>query len=127
MRDAARAFLDAAEFIVRRKRPKGDIDIDARPLVLEDRLDVSEQVSPTTPGQEAAVLRFSLLRSGTGATLPVHDFLAALLGEALPVPGHCVITRTGIRGRHTDGRWMSPIEEVGETSLRYWFGRHLVG
>ena len=84
-------------------------------------------MSSTTPGQGAAVLRFSLLRSETGATLPVHDFLAALLGEALPVPGHCVITRTGIRGRHTDGRWMSPIEEVGETSLRYWFGRHLVG
>jgi radical SAM-linked protein len=120
---AVRAFLDSADWIVRRRRPKGDIDIDARPLVYEDRLDVSDNTS----GKGGALLRFSLLRSETGATLPVHDFLAALLGEALPVPGHCAITRTGIRGRHTDGRWISPVEEVGETSLRYWMGRHLVG
>jgi radical SAM-linked protein len=127
VRAAVQAFLDAPEFIVRRKRPKGDIDIDVRPLVLEDRLDVSEQ-GPTEAQREGAVaLRFSLLRSGTGATLPIHDFLAALLGEALPVPGHCAITRSGIRGLHTDGRWISPLEEVGETSLRYWLGRHLVG
>ena len=73
----------------------------------------------------AARLRFSLLRSETGATLPVHDFLTALLGEALPEPGYCATTRTGYFGRHTDGRWLSPIEEVGESSLRYWTGQHL--
>jgi len=122
-RAAVRAFLDSADWNVMRRRPKGDINIDARPLVYDDRVDVSEQ----TAGKGGAVLRFSLLRSETGATLPVHDFLAALLGEALPVPGHCAITRTGIRGRHTDGRWISPVEEVGETSLRYWLGRHMVG
>ena len=54
-------------------------------------------------------------------------FLAALLAGALPEPGHSAITRTGYFGRHSDGRWLSPIEEVGESSLHYWMGRHMIG
>ena len=78
-------------------------------------------------GEGGCRLRFALSRTATGATLPVHEFLAALLGEALPQPGHCHITRTGYFGRQDDGRWLSPFEEAGETSLRFWLGSHLIG
>jgi hypothetical protein len=66
------------------------------------------------------VLCCTLLRGDGGVILPVHDFLAALLGEALAEPRHSAIVRTGCFGRHPDGRWLSPVEEVGETSLRTW-------
>jgi len=108
-----RAFL--------RRRPKGDIQIDVRSLVPAGGLAVQNE----TADGYATRLRFSLLRSPTGATLPAHDFLTALLADALPEPGHCATTRRGYSGRHADGRWLSPIEEVGESSLRYWTGRHL--
>ncbi len=114
-------FLASETWPFLRKRPKGDIQIDARALVL------SGECGPTheTADGFATRLCFSLTRSETGATLPAHDFLTALLGEALPEPGYCLITRTGYFGRHTDGRWLSPIEEVGESSQRYWMVRHL--
>jgi len=115
------AFLASETRPFLRKRPKGDIQIDARALVLADEIGLETE----TADGYATRLRFSLTRSRTGATLPAHDFLTALLAEALPEPGHCRITRTGYYGRHTDGRWLSPIEEVGESSLRYWMEKHL--
>ncbi len=120
---AVDTFLASDHWLYVRKRPKGDIELDARKLVF-----ASDFGPVTTPeAGEGPAMRFSLLRSDTGASLPVHDFLTALLGDALPEPGHCAITRAGYFGRHSDGRWLSPIEEVGESSLRYWMGRHMIG
>ncbi|MEN8005787.1 MAG: TIGR03936 family radical SAM-associated protein [Candidatus Krumholzibacteriota bacterium] len=120
---AVDAFLASDKWLHVRKRPKGDIELDARKLVATCELGPLNSIE----AGEGPVLRVSLLRSKTGASLPVHDFLTALLAEALPEPGHCAITRTGYFGRHADGRWLSPIEEVGESSLRYWMGRHMIG
>jgi radical SAM-linked protein len=116
-------FLASDQWLYVRKRPKGDVELDARKLVS------ACEFGPLNESEagEAFALRFSLLREGGGASLPVHDFLTALLGDALPEPGHCAITRTGYFGRHPDGRWLSPIEEVGESSLRFWMGRHMIG
>ncbi len=114
-------FLASTAWPFLRKRPKGDIQIDVRKLVPAGGLGLLDE----TADGYATRLRFSLLRSETGATLPVHDFLTALLGDALPESGYCRTTRTGYFGRHTDGRWLSPIEEVGESSLHYWTARHL--
>jgi radical SAM-linked protein len=116
-------FMASDHWLAIRKRPKGDVELDARKLVS------TCQYGPLTETEagDGPLLRFSLLRSDAGASLPVHDFLTALLGDALPEPGHCAITRTGYFGRHTDGRWLSPIEEVGESSLRFWMNRHMIG
>ena len=117
---AVDAFLASPSRLVVRKRPKGDIQIDARALVPEGGLGLA-----WVGGQDQGpVLRLSLVRSETGAGLPVHEFLACLFGQALPEPGLCVVTRTGYSGLHRDGRWLSPLEEVGETGLRFWMGRH---
>lgn len=113
-------FLAADSRPCLRKRPKGDIMLDARALVPTGAIGLDKD----TAAGFASRLRVTLLRSETGAILPAHDFLTALLGDALPNPGHCVITRTGYYGRQTDGRWMSPIEEVGESGLRLWLGKH---
>jgi hypothetical protein len=120
---AVDAFLASDQWLYVRKRPKGDIELDARKLVSVCEMEASN----ITAAGDGPTLRFSLNRIEMGASLPVHDFLTALLGDALPEPGHCAITRTGYYGRHSDGRWLSPIEEVGESSLHYWMGRHMIG
>ncbi|MCP4572319.1 MAG: TIGR03960 family B12-binding radical SAM protein [bacterium] len=117
------AFLACETWPCLRRRLKGDVEIDARPLVDTGGFGLGE----TSTGDDGVTLRCSLLRSETGVILPVHDFLASLLGDALPEPRHCDVVRTGCLGLHKDGRWLSPVEEVGETNLRYWLGRHLVG
>jgi len=114
-------FLASKSWPFLRKRPKGDIQIDARAMVITGGVELTNE----TADGYATGMRFSLTRSPSGATLPAHDFLTALLGEALPEPGLCLITRTGYFGRHTDGRWLSPIEEVGESNLHYWLERRL--
>ncbi len=117
---AVDAFLAGGTCPVVRKRPKGDLEIDARALVPDGGLGLAR-----VDGHDQALeLRVSLLRSDTGAGLPVHEFLACLFGQALPDPGLCVVTRTGYAGHHRDGRWLSPLEEVGETGLRFWMERH---
>lgn len=117
---AVDAFLTSPRCLVVRRRPKGDIEIDARALVPENGLGLAR-----AGGQDEALeLSVSLTRSDSGAGLPVHEFLACLFGQALPEPGLCVVTRTGYTGLHRDGRWLSPLEEVGETGLRFWMGRH---
>jgi len=117
------AFRASATWPCLRRRPKGDIELDARALVPTGGLGLLPD--PTEDG--GAVLQLTLLRSETGAILPVNEFLTALLGEALPDARTCAVTRTGYYGRHTDGRWLSPFEEVGESSLRWWLGRHMIG
>ncbi len=117
------SFLAASAWPYVRQRPKGDVTFDIRALVPEGALVVEDEPAPGG----GVGLRFSLLRGETGAVLPAHEFLAALLGELLPEPRLGRITRTGYCGRHNDGRWLSPLEEVGESNLRYWLGRHFNG
>lgn len=118
---AVDAFLASTSWPCLRRRPKGDLEIDARALVPAGGLGLIDDPA----GEDAPVLRFSLLRGDGGVMLPVHDFLAALLGEALAEPRHSAIARTGCFGRYPDGRWLSPVEEVGETGLRTWLARQL--
>jgi radical SAM-linked protein len=118
---AVDAFLASRTWPCLRRRPKGDLEVDARALVPAGGLGL---IDDPTDG-DAPVLRFTLMRGDGGVILPVHDFLAALLGEALAEPRHSAIVRTGCFGRHPDGRWLSPVEEVGETGLRLWFARQL--
>ncbi len=116
-------FVARKSMVVTRRRPKGDIDVDVRAMVPSGGLALDQK--PTVDG--ASVLRFSLERSNTGATMPVHDFLAALLGEALAEARHCLVTRTGYFGRNNHGRLFTPLQEVGETSRRFWLGKHFIG
>ncbi len=115
------AFLASECWPCVRRRAKGDIEIDARALVPTGGLGLTEDPA----GVDGPVLRVTILRGDGGVILPVHDFLAALLGEALAEPRYSAIVRTGIHGRHSDGRWLSPVEEVGETGLRTWLARQL--
>ncbi len=120
---AVDAFLASENWMVLRKRPKGDVEIDARQLVPRGGL----CLAPETAETDSTLLKISLLRSENGGSLPIHDFLTGLLGDELPQPRFCEITRTGYTGRSTDGRWMTPLEEVGEISRRFWLNRHLIG
>ena len=117
------AFLASDSWLCVKRRPKGDIEIDARKMIASSVIGLLDETA--TDG--GCVMKFSLLRSESGASLSVHDFLTALFGDALPEPGHCAISRTGYFGRHTDGRWITPLEEVGETSHSFWLGRHMIG
>jgi radical SAM-linked protein len=120
---AVEQFLGSESRICVKHRPKGDLQIDARGLVPDGGLALLDE----SGADGGCVMKFTLLRSANGASLSVHDFLTALFGDALPEPRHCAITRTGYFGRHTDGRWITPREEVGETSHRFWLHRHLTG
>jgi len=119
---AVDAFVAAGSWLCLRRRPKGDLEIDARPLVPAGGIGLMKDAAGGS-----TVLRVTIMRGESGVILPVHDFLAALLGDALPEPRHCQVTREGCYGLHDDGRWLTPVEEVGETSLHFWLGRHLVG
>lgn len=123
IRAAVDAFLASESWIVLRKRPKGDVEIDARALVPAAGL----VLEPETAGGESTLLKVTLLRSENGGSLPIHDFLTGLLGDDLPQPRYCEVTRLGYCGRSTDGRWFTPLEEVGEISHRFWLNRHLIG
>lgn len=118
---AVDAFVSSDRWLCLRRRLKGDIELDARALVETGGIGLLNDFADGYGSR----LMISLMRSEKGAVLPVHDFLTALLGEALPEPGYCAITRTGYFGRCGDGDWLSPIEEVGESSLRYWLRRHM--
>ncbi|MBU8870832.1 MAG: TIGR03936 family radical SAM-associated protein [Gemmatimonadales bacterium] len=120
---AVDAFLASESWICMRKRPKGDIELDARALVPFGGLVLEDEFA----GDDGCILRINLLRSKNGGSLPVHDFLTALLGEVLAEPRYCVITRLGYSGQSTDGRWITPLEEVGEISRQFWLSRHMVG
>jgi uncharacterized protein DUF2344 len=119
---AVDAFLASESWMTLRKRPKGDIEIDARALVATDGLVLEKELA----GEDGVVLRIALLRNKNGGSLPVYDFLTALLGEALAEPRYCAITRTGYYGRSNDGCWITPLEEVGEISRQFWLSRHMI-
>jgi radical SAM family uncharacterized protein/radical SAM-linked protein len=120
-RAAVTAFLAADRWLSLRRRPKGDAEVDARGLVPAGGL-----VWETGPG-ELPPLRVSLVRQGEGAGLPIHDFLGALFGAALPEPRFCSVTRTGMSGCDARGRWLSPLDEVLETRRQTWLQGHLNG
>ncbi len=113
-------FLAFSSLVVTRSRPKGDIEVDVRAMVPSGCLALESELA----ADGGSVLRFTLKRSGTGATIPVHDFLAALLGEALADARQSLVTRTGYFGRNNHGRLITPLQEVGETSRRFWLGKH---
>ncbi len=116
-------FIGSKSIMVTRHRPKGDIEVDVRAMVPSGGL----ALDPKPAKDGSCVLRFSLERSNTGATMPVHDFLAALLGEDLPESRHCLVTRTGYFGRNHHGRLFTPLQEVGETSRHFWLEKHFNG
>ncbi len=120
---AVKNFISSEEVMVLKKRPKGDIKIDARALVPTGGLSLAPEVTD----DDGSSLTICLLRSESGASLSVNDFLTALLGDSLDDPGHCFTTRTGYFGRHTDRRWITPLEEVGESRLRYFLSSRLEG
>lgn len=115
-------FLSSESMVVTRHRPKGDIDVDVRAMVPHGGLGLEPELAE----DGGSVLRFTLERSGTGATIPVFDFLAALLGEALADARQSLVTRTGYFGRNNHGRLITPLQEVGETSRRFWLGKHFI-
>lgn len=121
---ASDEFLSCSSRVVTRRRPKGDIQVDVRAMVPHGEL----ALDPEPAADGASVLRFTLQRSETGATMPVHDFLATLLGPelqgSLGDARYCRVIRTGYFGRTNQGRRITPLQEVGETSHRFWLGRH---
>ncbi len=115
-------FLGRKSMVVTRKRPKGDIDVDVRAMVPHGGLGLEKE--PAEDG--GSVLSFTLQRSNSGATVPVFEFLAALLGEALADARQSFVTRTGYFGRNNHGRLITPLQEVGESSHRFWLGKHFI-
>lgn len=123
---AVEAFLASKSWPFLRRRPgKDNIEIEVRSLVPPGGLTMETTDTNTTNGAYGPRLTLSLLRVEDGAGLPVHDLLACLFGEELVEPHHCLITRTGYFGRDRSGRWQTPLEEVGETSRRFWLMRHI--
>ncbi|MBA4378170.1 MAG: B12-binding domain-containing radical SAM protein [Gemmatimonas sp.] len=121
VRRLAGEFLAASSRTVVRQRPKGDVTVDVRPLLCEDRLAVAEAPGP----DGGADLTFSLQRLPAQPGLPAHDFLAALCGDALPEPRHAELRRTALLMRRPDGTWASPLDGVREHNQRLWLQRHL--
>jgi len=122
LRRVIASFLGAASHIHLRRRPKGDIEVDVRPLVCGDRLIVADETCPETGG---SVLEFSLQRPPGEAGLPAYDFLAAVCGDLLPEPRLARVRRTALLARRTDGGWTSPLVRIRELNQRYWLRKHL--
>ncbi len=116
------AFLDAGSRLHLRRRPKGDIEIDVRPLLCGDRLVLSETAGPDRGG---AVLHFSLRRRPGEAGLSAFEFLAALCGDELPEPRLARVRRTALLARRDDGGWTSPLARIRDLNLRHWLRAHL--
>jgi len=125
VRERVAAFLESARWPALRRRPKGDIEVDARPLVLPGGLAVREQDSAVDRTAAGVELVVQLAHDGEKPGLPVLEFLAALLGEALPEPRLSVIERTGCHGRGPGGNWRTPFEEVGESNRSFWLRKRL--
>ncbi len=115
-------FLGETTRTYLRRRPKGDLEVDVRPLLCGDRLSVSETPCPQTGG---AVLDFSLRRRTGEAGLPAYDFLAALCGDLLPEPRLARVRRTALLARRKDEGWMSPLARIRELNLRLWLRKHM--
>jgi len=122
VRAAVDAFLAAEEWPwVRRRQGKPDLELDARRLVHDGGLGGAAGRDDGSP----PILHLSLVRDAEGVGLPVHEFLAALFGAALPEPRWCTVTRTGLWGRDETGRWLSPFEEILIAQQRTWLRAYL--
>lgn len=124
VRDAVAEFLAAETWMYRRQRPdKPDVDVDVRRLVPSGGLDWFESIDGRTP----LFLRLQLLRDAGGGGLPVHDFLAALFGAALPEPRWCRVVRTAIMGRDKANRWLTPYEAMTNQQRLTWLRAQIHG
>ena len=115
------AFLEQDSYIHLRRRPKGDVEVDLRPLLAEDGLRVMENAGDG----HGPVLALSLSWRADRPGLPVHEFLGALFGDALTEPRHCLVRRTDLLMRSDDGSWVSPLERVREENQKRWLRMHL--
>ncbi len=122
-----RRFLAAERWPWLRRRPRGDLEVDARALVPADGLRLLPEGSAAAAldGGEGAVLAISLVRAPGAGGLPIHDFLGALLGTDLAEPRHCAITRLRLLARSPGGGWRSPFAEAEEAQRRLWLRRRL--
>jgi radical SAM-linked protein len=106
------AFLAAERWPHRRERPRGAVEVDARALVVENRLFLREE-------EAGMILRFSLLSRAGAASLPVQEFLGVLGGELLAEPRLCQVRRLACLCRGPDGGWRSPLAVVEDHRRRY--------
>jgi radical SAM-linked protein len=120
------AFLASDTWLHVRRRPKGDVEIDVRPLVPAGGLTV-EKHDASGEDDGAWRLRVTLQRDERGANLPVHEFLSSLLGDALAEPRWSRCTRTRCSGQDPVGRWRTPLEDVAETGRRTWLRSRIHG
>lgn len=110
------AMLAADAWPAVRRRPKGDVELDARRLLCDDLI----EAAPAPQRSDAAALRFSLRRDPGQSGLSAQEFLAALLGDALSEPAWCRIRRTALMTRLADSEWGFPLDAVSETNRRFW-------
>jgi radical SAM-linked protein len=125
VRERVAAFLESARGPTVRRRPKGDIEVDARPLVPPGGLEVQDGFTAVARGSAGTELGVLLMHDTGKPGLPVQEFLAALLGDALPEPQLSMIERTGCYGRGPAGQWRTPFEEVGESHRSFWLRKRL--
>jgi hypothetical protein len=118
-------FLASENWPYLRRRPKGDVEVDARALLCNGTLKLITPSTEDHQTEQGAILQVSLLKTAGEANLPIHHFLSALCGEQLPEPRWCRIHRTGMYGRSPQGRWLTPLEEVGEGLRRQWLRRRI--
>jgi radical SAM family uncharacterized protein/radical SAM-linked protein len=116
-----REFLASEKRIHLRRRPKGDVEIDVRPLVSDTGL----RIMPHSDGVSGIQLELSILREHGTPGLPVNEFLAAVFGASLPQSGICHITRTALLSRDGETDWRSPLIRVREINRRFWLRGHL--
>jgi len=115
------AFLDQDRVIHLRRRPKGDVEVDLRPLIDEGGL----ALEPSDAAASGPVLRIRMLRWTDRPGLPIHEFLAALFGDALPEPRYCGVRRTALLTRTDDGAWTSPLQRIRDHNSRLWLRKQL--
>lgn len=115
------AFLSQDRVIHLRRRPKGDVEVDLRPLIDDGGL----AVEPSDAAATGPVLRIRMLRRTDRPGLPIHEFLAALFGDALPEPRYCRVTRTALLTRTDTGDWTSPLQRIRDHNSRLWLRKHL--
>lgn len=116
------AFLSQDRVIHLRRRPKGDVEIDLRPLIDDDD---GLAVAFSDAGASGPVLRIRMRRLPDQPGLPIHEFLAALFGDALPEPRYCRVRRTALLTRTDDGAWSSPLQRIRDHNSRLWLRKHL--
>jgi uncharacterized protein DUF2344 len=115
------AFLEQSTYIHLRRRPKGDVEIDVRPMVADDGLKVIENAGDG----HGPVLALSLSWRADKPGLPVMEFIAALFGDALVEPRHSRVRRTDMLMQSDDATWVSPLERIREQNTKRWLRKHL--